>query len=175
MTYGRASLETEDYAMAEKCIDLSNRLVLSVSKERLLASVRRRSREIYENQRAIELMLAYEEARESGNLAKARYCLESLITLDADRERATELMRKLEKEIKGRVEGGVARGKDLYSQGRIEEALAVWRGLLKADPDNQELHSLITRGNKIAAKIKRLEESVADPVDPGRAAGIGSD
>ena len=159
MEYGEYSLESRNYALAEECIDLSNSLVPTAEKKKMLAGIVRTRKNIDDKRRSNELLDAYQKAYDSGDFAKAGGHLETLIKLDGNNKQARELKAKLDRDIKRRVESGIDRGKTLYSQGKINEALSIWEGLLKIDPKNEELASLIARGKKVSTKIKTLEKT----------------
>jgi tetratricopeptide (TPR) repeat protein len=159
MEYGEYSLDSRNYVLAEECIDLSNSLAPSAEKKKMLANIVRTRKNIDDKRRSNELLEAYEKAYDSGDFAKAGSHLETLLKLDSNNKQARELKTKLDRDIKRRVESGIERGKTLYSLGKINEALSIWEGLLKIDPKNEELASLITRGKKVSTKIKTLEKT----------------
>jgi hypothetical protein len=159
MDCGEFSLEARDYSLAEECIDLSNQLLASEAKQKSLASIRKTKKNLDNRRRSSELIEAYHAAYDGGDFPRARYHLETLIALDGSHSKARELKAQLDRDINLRVEKGITEGKTLYSQGKINEALAVWEGLLKIDPKNEELASLISRGKKVSSKIRKLEKS----------------
>lgn len=160
--YGEYSLDSKNYALAEECISLSNQLVPTSEKQKTLNNIIKTRKVVEDKRRSNELLDAYQKAYENGDYAKAREQLEALIALDAGNKQARELKTRLDRDINLRVEHDIARGKTLYSEGKINEALAIWEALLKIDPKNEELTSLITRGKKVSTKIKTLEKSSAN-------------
>jgi hypothetical protein len=55
-----------------------------------------------------------------------------------------------------RVNAAVEKGKDLYSEGKVEQALRVWRDVESLAPNNVELLSSIARAEKVLQNLKAL-------------------
>lgn len=159
LKYGEESLQKKNYDLADECIDLSNQLVASSAKNAILISIREKKKSLVIPRRRVELIKAYREAYDQGDFSQAGSHLETLIALDGNNTHAKALKSQLERDIDLRVERGVAEGKTLYSQGKINEALVIWEELLKIDPQNEELAAYVVRGKKVSTKIKTLEES----------------
>lgn len=159
---GDYALEEKDYSLAEECVDLSNQLTASKEKQKSLAAIRKKKKYLDDKRRSSELIEAYQAAYDSGDFPKARYHLETLIAMDSSQSKARELKAQLDRDINMRVEKGITRGKTLYSKGKINEALKIWEDLLKIDPKNEELATLISRGKKVSTKIKKLEKSATN-------------
>ncbi len=159
MECGEYSLDTNNYTLAAECIDLSNKLDASTEKKISLDSIRKKKKYIDDKRRSNELIDAYQKAYNSGDIPKARQHLEALIALDSHHKKARELKTQLDRDINRQIEKGITIGKTLYSQGQINEAVDIWEELLKVDPKNEELLSLVARGKKVSTKIKTLEKS----------------
>jgi len=50
-------------------------------------------------------------------------------------------------------------GEQLYAEGKIEEALAVWQSVVKMAPDDLQLAANIQRAQRILAKVKELKSA----------------
>ena len=148
-----------NYTLTEECIDLSNQLLYTQEKQLALEKVRKKKNLLETRRRSTELEEAFNKAYSSGDFPKARYHLEQLLDLDGSNQKALELKSQLDRDINVRIEKGITEGKRLYSEGNINDALIIWRDLLKIDPKNEELASLISRGEKVSKKIKKLEKS----------------
>lgn len=159
---GEFALEKNDYNLAEECIDLSNQLIASDQKQKTLKTIRKKKKHLDNKRRSAELIESYNKAYNSGDFPRARHYLETLIKLDSNHEKARHLKSQLDRDINLRVEKGITRGKTLYSQGEINKALEIWQSLLKIDPKNEELATLIARGKKVSTKIKTLEKSTGN-------------
>lgn len=67
-----------------------------------------------------------------------------------------ELLRKLEKHFKTGSTQNFEAGRNLYSKGKIQEALRIWLELEKLNPDHPKLKSHIIRAEKIVKKLETL-------------------
>lgn len=151
--------KNNDYTLAETCLELSNKLIASEEKQRLLESTQRK-RKLQENKlKAKQLMDSYEEAHKAGDLAKAKSHLNALLKIDPEHSKAQQLITIVEKEMKQLIDKGIEEGKILYSKGKINQALSVWNNLLQIEPENKELPALIARAEKVSKKIEKLEKS----------------
>ncbi len=159
MNCNEQSLKNNDYALAETCLELSNKLVASEEKQQLLESTKRK-RKLQENKlKAKQLMDSYEEAHKAGDLAKAKSHLNSLLKIDPEHSKAQQLISLVEIEMKQLIDKGIEEGKVLYSKGKINQALTIWNNLLLIEPENKELPALIARAEKVSKKIEKLEQS----------------
>jgi len=64
----------------------------------------------------------------------------------------------MHRRIRENVNQGIELGRKLYSQGQVEQALAVWNKLRDLDPDNENLLSHIDRAERVLEKVKKLRE-----------------
>ncbi|MDH5571070.1 MAG: tetratricopeptide repeat protein [Gammaproteobacteria bacterium] len=160
MNCGNQALENEDFSLAEECITLSNQLIPTADKQKLLSRTHSKRKFIDNKRRSRELIESFNDAYASGDFPKARYHLETLLALDPENKKALELKSQLDRNINSRIEKGITKGKSLYSQGKINQALEIWQELLSIDPKNEELTSLVARGKKVSKKIEKLEKAV---------------
>lgn len=159
MNFGKRAHALKDYALAEECFVLSNQLIAHQSKVVLINKLRSRRKNIDEAKKVKQLLAAYKKAYESGDTPKAKNHLDILISLKPDDKSIHELKAKLEQETQKKVEKGIDNGKDLYTKGKVNQALAIWNKLLTIDPKNEELNALISRAEKVSKKIQNLEKS----------------
>jgi len=155
------ALGKKDYALAEECLQLSSQLINTEAVRTLLIRTKNKRKALENKKRAEELLATYKAAYTAGDLPKARFHINTLITLQPDHPTAIELKKSLDKEIKSLLDKGIADGRELYSKNNIKGALKIWQNLFKIDPDNEELKKLISRAKKVSKKI--------DPLTPGPA------
>jgi len=155
------ALGKEDYALAEECLQLSSQLINTDTVRSLLIKTKNKRKAIEDKKRAEELLATYKSAYATGDLQKARYHINTLITLQPEHPTALELKASLDKEITTIVNKGIADGRELYSQNEIRKALKIWQKLIKIDPDNEELKTLISRAQKVSKKIDTLSPALA--------------
>lgn len=155
------ALNHEDYALAEECLQLSSQLINTETVRRLLKKTKNKRKSIEDRKRAKELLQTYKSAYAAGDLPKARYHINTLITLQPQHTEAIRLKSSLDKEINSHVDKGIAKGRELYSQNKINKALDIWQKLILMDPDNEELKTLISRAEKVSKKIETLSPAPA--------------
>jgi len=79
----------------------------------------------------------------------------------------------MNRRIHENVRQGIELGRKLYSQGQVEQALAVWKKLRDIDPDNENLLKHIERAERVLDKIKQLrkeqtQSSTSQPAGNGK-------
>lgn len=159
ITCSEYALGIEDYTLAEECLQLASQLINTETVRHLLIKTKNKRKAIETQKRAQELLATYKSAYASGDLPKARFHINTLITLQPDHVEAIELKLALDREIKAKVDKGISEGRELYSQNNIKKALKIWKKLIIMDPDNDELKILISRAEKVSKKIETLSPS----------------
>ena len=155
------ALGKKDYALAEECLQLSSQLINTESVRSLLIRTKNKRKALQDKKRAEELLATYKSAYTAGDLPKARFHINTLITLQPEHPTAIELKTSLDKEIKTLLDKGIAEGRELYSKNNIKGALKIWQKLSKIEPDNEELKKLISRAKKVSKKIDTLTPNPA--------------
>lgn len=98
----------------------------------------------------------FEAAMVEDDLARAREAIEQLKSLKPRPKQTTELEKQLQARISEKVKAGIARGKMLYSQGFIQQALDVWLGVQPMDPNNLVLKDYIARARRFISNLEKL-------------------
>ncbi|VAW71060.1 hypothetical protein MNBD_GAMMA10-2746 [hydrothermal vent metagenome] len=110
-------------------------------------------------QQHIDLLAAYKSAYSKKAYVQAKKHLHELLKIAPKHKEAQQQLRKLNKEIKRKLQGMLASGKYLYSQNKINEALKIWKKARRIAPGNKELKQLIYRTEKVSKKIKSLQHN----------------
>ncbi|MDH5765005.1 MAG: hypothetical protein OEZ38_03225 [Gammaproteobacteria bacterium] len=150
------ALDKKDYPLAEECLQLASQLINTDTVRELLIKTKNKRKSIENQKRAEDLLSTYKKAYSAGDLSKARFHINTLITLQPDHSEAIKHKSSLDQEIKTKVDKGIAEGRELYSQNKIKKALKIWNKLIIMDPDNEELQKLISRAKKVSKKIETL-------------------
>ncbi len=158
MSCGRHGVSIQNYALAERCLTLSNQLDFTNTKKLLLDEVTHKKNLIQKNRKINLLMAKYKNYYESGDLANAKKSLQGILNIDKTQSQALKSMELLRKKIKYRVDVGLKKGKKLYSQGKIKQALAIWRSLKKIAPQHNELDGLINRAKIVERNLRELKK-----------------
>ncbi len=165
---GRSALERQDIKTASLLLPLASQLDPAsevASLEELRAAQAERSRQARteqaratarkRRQEVQALKLAFEEARAEARLREAHEVALRLVELDAADAEITRVAEELDRVIRETVQARLDEGTSLYSRGRFEEALAVWRVAEELDPGNEQVRANIKRASRV---INRLEE-----------------
>ena len=72
------------------------------------------------------------------------------------------LISKLEKHLRAGVTQYFEAGRNLYSKGKIEEALSIWLEISPLAPNHPKLQSHIKRAGKVLKKLKKLSNKPAN-------------
>ncbi|OOG28738.1 hypothetical protein B1C78_00840 [Thioalkalivibrio denitrificans] len=171
MELGEAALDADDPLLAVEALTLAHALApLNESARRLEeAEAARQARlEVLQAQPIVDprddetwteqdqaLLDRYHAALRGGDLVLARQLLDGLSRRHPDNEDLRRLRPGLNRAIDTRVSAGLERGLRLYAQGRIREALDVWRPLTALAPEHRELGAHVERAERV---LRRLEE-----------------
>ncbi len=71
-------------------------------------------------------------------------------------------MQKLDSTLKQQAEILFSVGDQLYRDGQLEQAVAVWQSLLKLTPDNTSVKARIERAEHVLNKLQALRKEQAD-------------
>lgn len=158
MGCGRHGVSIQDYALAERCLKLSNQLEPANTKKLLLDEVSHKKNIIRKNQQINLLMAKYKSYYEANDLSAARESLRGILKIDKKNAQANKLIKRLQLEINAKIEAGLKKGKELYSKGKIKQALQVWKSLKSIAGKNEELDRLISRARKVDKNLKELKK-----------------
>lgn len=100
-------------------------------------------------------------ALEVGNLKLALSYYDKIPGSDKNQAEVRAYSKEMSHRIRDNVNQGIELGRKLYSQGQVEQALAVWNKLRELDPDNENLLSHIDRAEHVLEKIKQLRKEQA--------------
>ncbi len=163
---GRQAVEENNMETAFEALTLSTRLHPDEKCQSLLAEIHRaermkrtmarnREKADAENQWP-ELETGFNAAMRADDLISARHLVMEMN--DMDPEKAKGCRDRLEKRIDRRTEVLQARGRFLYEQGFIKEALDVWQEALRLKPDNPELIQNIHRAATFLENLNRWKQ-----------------
>lgn len=163
---GRQALYEDNSSIAVEALTLSNRLVPNELSEELLYNIQQAERQERQRQREQEAAAAqrqwpqleseFELALRLNDLLGARRLIGEMRNIDAE---ATEpLSARLDERIDAEAAALLERGRLLYGQGLLQEALAVWREALQLKPDDPDLLAAIERAETFLDNLDRWGE-----------------
>jgi hypothetical protein len=165
----------DDYYLARRCLSISFRLHNDdeVKQQLLLADayIRRIRQRIdsatddsapvktaaAKSQPDAEILVGefYQALRDSRFLNARKYLSEMQLMYPQHRS-LVSMNSQYRLKLNRRVNNAVEKGKDLYSEGKVEQALQVWRDVEPLAPNNVELLSSIARAEKVLHNLKTL-------------------
>lgn len=97
-----------------------------------------------------------QHALDNDDLLSARQHLEQLQHQSPQHPQLPPLQIQFETQLHARIQSAIQQGNNLYSQGNIEQALAVWRKASILAPDNVQLLANIARAEKVLQNLRAL-------------------
>ncbi|MCA0900598.1 tetratricopeptide repeat protein [Microbulbifer agarilyticus] len=97
-----------------------------------------------------------EQTLDNGDLPSARQQLTELEQQAPDHPELQTLQARFDSMVSAQLESALQRGNELYSQGEIEQALAVWREAHTLAPENMELRGNISRAERVLENLRAL-------------------
>lgn len=123
------------------------------------ARAQRMAREAEQREARMDRLLRqYRRAVAADDLIAAKETLVEAAQLRPEDEEIGKLQTSLETSIRLRVKHGTEHGRQLYSQGKVQEALSIWSGLLELAPEDAALQAHIERAERVLSKLERLSQ-----------------
>lgn len=174
---GLTAMESNDLGTAGRTLPLAAQLKpsarITAAEKKLSAAeaqelrrkrqARERTRKLEQERRAGALRVSFEQARADGDLVRARELLKRLLSLAGKDPHNRRLADSFDKQLDAVVQQRLDEGALLYSQGRIEEAMARWRNVLELDPDHEEAGANLERAQRVAQRVQQLREKQTVP------------
>lgn len=167
LTQGKLAIERRDYSLARRCLAIAQRLeptdevgdALQLADARLNKTGRviplpSRMRESSLHARIEQ----YQQTLEKGDLSLARRQLTQLQQQFPDNADLQTLDAQLRILIEAKVVAASQHAKVLYSEGNVQQALALWQEILPLDPDNPDLQLNISRAQRVLENLRALRE-----------------
>ena len=173
---GWEAMEQKDYPLAEKCFGLMSALDSNIDISRPLEKIKQAQEDIErhktqelqtqiskeKSRKTKETYNLYYKAIEQGNLAEAQKYVNQLNRLRPNDNKVLELRQELQNFIDRKVAQGIEQGRELYSQGKVQQALDIWKPLLSLAPDNGELKGDVERAERVIDNLRELSKERED-------------
>ncbi|WP_108125520.1 tetratricopeptide repeat protein [Saccharospirillum mangrovi] len=163
---GRQALYENDSDTAVEALSLSNQLAPNELSNDLLANVRQAERSERQRQRDQQAAAAqtqwpqleqqFEASLRLNDLQSARRLLSEMQEIKPDA--SAPLRQRLERRIDAEATALLERGRLLYGQGLLQEALAVWREALQLKPDDPDILAAIERTETFLQNLENWGE-----------------
>jgi hypothetical protein len=173
LTCGSDASRVEDLDLAQQCYELADKLQPSADIKDTLDAIEeklaRRQAPIQEpkqkshtlSQLGSNLLEKSKKALQAGHLKLALERYDKIPSSDKNQPAVKTYGDEIKRRVRDNVSQGIELGRKLYSQGQVEQALAVWNKLRELDPDNENLLSHIDRAERVLEKIQQLRKEQA--------------
>jgi len=165
---GKHAADRNDLQLAMQTYKLASRLktdkTLSTTLTRLQTTIDRKQTDAQNgrgqtiSQLGQNLLDKSKQALAAGDLKRAISHYEKIPDADKQLPPVVAYDADMNQRIHENVRQGIELGRKLYSQGQVDQALAVWKKLRDIDPDNENLLSHIERAERVLDKIKQLRK-----------------
>lgn len=160
---GQQAVRNQEFEIAGRVLDLSNRLVPSTAARNLLAEIHlhrqdlkietSRQKETRDQEKWSIMARDFNRAMENGNLPAARKILAKMQRFKPGQVK--DRRRLLENRIDREVETLLERGRFLYTRGDLQKALKTWEQGLELRPDDPKLQQNIRRAKTFLDNLDR--------------------
>lgn len=167
--YAGIALERKDYYLARRGFSIAQRLDGNEEIKRGLAlandQIRQINRQLASTRTNIKkpnraaLVAEFQQALQDGDLDDAKRHLRTLQTRFPNYEPLLGYQSQLNAKLRLKVDTAIENGRILYSKGKINEALALWRQAEKLDKHNKDLQDSINRAEKVLQNLRNLSAS----------------
>ncbi|MCW8127105.1 hypothetical protein [Microbulbifer halophilus] len=174
--HAQQALQRENYALAQRALKVTRKLYnhdpqqdeeqrkaidhdLALANHRLRHSKRQTVRRAPKKKDSKRYIAELQQALKAGDLQSARQHLSRLRQESPQDPHLQPLQSRFQAQLSTRVKIAIKRGNELYSKGKIQQAVGVWREVQALDPDNVELETNIARAEKVLENLKALSAS----------------
>ncbi|WP_237065422.1 tetratricopeptide repeat protein [Microbulbifer guangxiensis] len=173
------AVQRQDYSAAQRALKIARRLYGNdllqdrgqrEAVDQALAQFNHKLRQTQQQTAKVDLkkddkapVTELQQALETGDLLSARQHLNQLEQHSPKNPQLQPLQSQFRIQLNARVEAAIKLGNDLYSEGKIERAVEVWREAKALDPDNVELLTNIARAEKVLENLKVLSGQPGSP------------
>lgn len=165
ITCAEDGLKNKDLQLAEECLTLAKNLSttlvtnkkIGLLNQALKKAKRTQSTTYKESIKTISMQLS--QVKTNAELIRYRDEILAIYRRDKSNKRIISLKKALDSRISKAVSSGIKEGQDLYSQGRIQQALSQWNELLLLAPSNHKLIDYIDRAERVLKKLHSLSNS----------------
>lgn len=170
---GIEAQNVDDLELAEQCYLLAEELKPSETTRAIITTIqkeltRRAHREtLVLSKRSQQRLDKAKQLMQSGKLRAAHSLYLKIRPRDRNHALVRAFKQELDKRIAANVKSRIETGRKLYSQGEIEQALAVWNEVRKLDPHNEYLNNHIDRAQRVLDKVNQIKEQ-EKAVVPGK-------
>ena len=165
--YMQDAMQRQDYYLAHRGLTIAQHLYgdeknsvieqnLIIANRHLQKTNRQLAKRTGKKYQHARLVSHFQNALQAGNLMSAQRNFQQLQRQYPHYEKLLLFQVQLQAKLNVQVSIAIEQGKDLYSEGKVDQALDVWRQAKKLDPRNVELLASIARGERVLANLHNL-------------------
>ena len=161
-----------DLELAEQCYLLADELKPSAEVQKAIQDIQRKlakkqkRKPLLISKRGRKLLEKAKSSLKQGDLKITLAAYKKIPAKDRKHALVTAFKQELDSRIKENVAQSIEIGRKLYSQGKVEQALAIWNDTRELAPYNEYLISHIDRAQRVIDnldKLKKQEDTVSPP------------
>jgi len=166
----REAMDEELYELGRQCLELVNKIdrekKYTKSLKQTKAKLQRHDHAWRQRQIRIsdELLKELKQGYSHDNLLRASRHLQKLSSHDQSAEEK-QYSSMLKQELDKGIAQNMDAGRQLYSAGKVTEALSIWTSLRQITPDNEALEAHISRAQRVLKKLERLGKQQSSHVN----------
>lgn len=162
ITCAEDGVKSKDIQLAEECLALASNLSTSksinkkIKKLQSIINKERKSRQKRHKKSINKITMNLEHVKTNKELLHYKKEVMSYYQQDKKNKKLIQLKKELNTRIENTVKMGIKQGQELYSQGRIEQALNQWKELQQLQPSHAKLNDYIHRAERVLKKLQSL-------------------
>lgn len=161
---GIEGMNIGDLDLAEQCFLLADELKPSIAIQTTIIDIQQqlakheKRKTVKLSSRGRHLLDKAKREMQAGKFKKSIKLYKSISSIDKRHGLVKAFKQELDNRINTNVSQGIEVGRKLYSQGEVEQALAVWYDLKEIAPKNEYLLSHIDRAKRVLNKLKKIRK-----------------
>ena len=165
ITCAEDGIKNKDVALAEECLSLASNLSTTKETNQKIKSLHKKLNAIRKKRTSVHKKsvktISKKLSQVTTNKELIHYKKEILALHHQDKsnKKILKLKKELEIRINKALKIGIKKGQDLYSQGRIKQALANWKELQQLEPEDAKLNDYIHRAERVLKKLQSLSNN----------------
>ena len=165
ITCAEDSIKNNDIQLAEECLSLASNLSTSEKTSKKIKYLnskikKEKTSRRKKNKKSIKVIkMSLAQVKNIPELIRYKKDIQAIYQQDKSNKKIIRLKKELDNRVDGILKKGIKEGQDLYSQGRIQQALNQWNQLYKLKPTDTRLNEYIHRAERVLKKLQSLSNN----------------
>jgi len=158
-------IKNKDVPLAEECLTLASNLSPSKETSKKIQNLHSKLNKIKKTRKTVHkksvktISKKLSQVKTNAELIRYRKEVLALYKQDKSNKKIIKLKKELQIRINEVLKTGIKQGQNLYSQGRIKQALINWKELQQLEPGNAKLNDYIHRAERVLKKLQSLSKN----------------